>query len=168
MHAYLAIQYRLSSDRTPLVARQSVDVVIESEECVASAARQLADRRLRFFLRRLDRYVLLATVRLSFGQHDGKRCGVELKTVPGGTLASTSTSGDWITAVECALRQAVRLLECARTEWFQGDYTAHRRGPPAPVPRPPVHLTPRRVRDSAARKRRESSALGGAAEPAPM
>jgi hypothetical protein len=168
MHAYLASQYRLSSYRAPLAARQAVDVVIKSGERVASTARQLADRRLRFFLRRLDRFVLLAKVRLSCGRHDGKRCDVELKTIPRGTIASTSTSGDWITAVECALRQAVRLLACAQTEWFQGDCAAHRRRLPTPVSSLPVQLTPRSVRDSAARKRREHSTLGGAAEPAPM
>jgi hypothetical protein len=145
-----------------------VDVVIVSGECVAPAARQLADRRLRFFLRRLDRFVLLAEVRLSCGRHDGKRCDVELNTIPRGTIASTSTSGDWITSVECALRQAVRLLACARTEWFQGDCAAHRRRLPAPLSNPPVQLTPRRVRDSAARKRREHSTLGEAAGPSSM
>jgi hypothetical protein len=143
-----------------------VDVVVDSGECVAAAASQLADRRLRFFLRRLDRFVLLAKVRLSCGRHDGKRCDVELETIPRGTIASTSTSGDWTTAVEGALRQAVRLLAGARTEWFQGDCAAHRRRLPAPPSAPPVQPTPTRARGPAARKRREYLTPGGAAEPA--
>lgn len=145
-----------------------MDIVIESGPCVDSSARELADRRLRFLLRRVDWFVLSATVQLSERQREGKRCDVLLRTIPKGTITSTSTSGDWVTSVERALRQAARLLEPARTQWSPGGLAEQRRMLPERVQNVPRQLAATRARDAAVRNRRNSSPGKGSPDPAPV
>src|SRR3954471_22421920 len=76
--------------------------------------RDLAERRVKFVLRRLAWLVPRAEVRLSDvnGARGGidKRCQVELKTDGAGSVVVTSMASEWRTALDLALARATRSL----------------------------------------------------------
>ena len=80
----------------------------------AVAMRELAERRVRFVLRRLGWLVPRAEVRLSDvnGPRGGvdKRCQVELRTDGVGAVVVAATAPDWRRALDDALTRAARLL----------------------------------------------------------
>ena len=89
-------------------------VLFQSRDPDGARMRELAVRRVRFVLRRLNWLVPRATVQLSDINGPGggvdKRCQVTLKTEGAGTVVITSMAGDWRCAIEDALRRAARTL----------------------------------------------------------
>ncbi len=94
-----------------------MQVLFESRAPDAAPLRELAERRVRFVMRRLSWLVPRARVQLSDvnGPRGGldKRCQIELKTETAGTVVITAIDRDWRSALESALTRAARTL--ART-----------------------------------------------------
>jgi siroheme synthase (precorrin-2 oxidase/ferrochelatase) len=91
-----------------------MQVLFKSRHPLAGELRELAERRVRFVLRRLGWLVPRAQVQLSDinGPRGGvdKRCQVELSTDGAGPLVVTSVAKDWRTALDQALARAARHL----------------------------------------------------------
>jgi len=91
-----------------------MEVLFESRDQEGARLREVAERRLRFAIRRLTWLVPRAKVRLSDvnGPRGGvdKRCQVEFKTHGIGTVVITALARDWRTALETALVGAARAL----------------------------------------------------------
>lgn len=91
-----------------------MQVLFETRHPEALPLRDLAERRLRFVMRRLTWLVPRAKLRLSDtnGPRGGldKCCQVELKTEHGGTLVIHSVAHDWRHAIDDALARAARTL----------------------------------------------------------
>lgn len=111
-------------------------VVFKARDPEAAHLDELAQRRLRFVLRRLAWLVPRATVQLSDvnGPRGGvdKRCQVELSTDGAGLVVVTSVARDWRTALDLALSRAARFL---LRLWRRGRDT-RRQAPPAGGRRP--------------------------------
>ena len=91
-----------------------MQVLFESRAPDAALLRELAERRVRFVMRRLSWLVPRARVQLSDvnGPRGGldKRCQIELKTEVAGTVVITAVDRDWRSALESALARASRTL----------------------------------------------------------
>jgi ribosome-associated translation inhibitor RaiA len=91
-----------------------MQVSFESRDPDGANMRDIAERRVRFVMRRLSWLIPHARMHLSDvnGPRGGldKRCRVELKTDTAGTLVVTATAGDWRSAIERALARAVKVL----------------------------------------------------------
>lgn len=91
-----------------------MQVLFKSRHPQATALRDLAERRVRFVLRRLGWLVPRAEVQLSDvnGPRGGidKRCQVELRTVGAGSVVVASVASDWRCALDDALARAARFL----------------------------------------------------------
>ena len=91
-----------------------MQVLFESRHPEGARLRELAERRLRFAIRRFIWLVPRAKLYLSDvnGPRGGldKRCQVELKTHSGGTVVIMALAGDWRSALETALARAARAL----------------------------------------------------------
>ncbi len=91
-----------------------MQVIFDSRDPEGAQLRPLAERRVRFVMRRLSWLVPRAKVQLSDlnGPRGGvdKRCQVELKTDRNGTVVVTSVARDWRTALDSALGRAARVL----------------------------------------------------------
>lgn len=91
-----------------------MQVLFKSRHPQADELRELAERRVRFVLRRLRWLVPRAEVQLSDvnGPRGGvdKRCQVELRTDGAGSVVVTSVAQDWRTALDQALSRAARFL----------------------------------------------------------
>lgn len=91
-----------------------MQVLFKSRHPEATELRELAERRVRFALRRLGWLVPRADVRMSDvnGPRGGidKRCQVELRTDGAGSVVVASVARDWRTALDNALARAARLL----------------------------------------------------------
>ena len=91
-----------------------MQVLFKSRNPEAAELRDLAERRVRFVLRRLSRLVPRAEVQLSDvnGPRGGvdKRCQVEIRTDGGGSVVVASVAKDWRTALDHALARAERFL----------------------------------------------------------
>jgi hypothetical protein len=92
-----------------------MQILFKSRDPAASEMRDLAQRRLRFVLRRLAWLVPQATVRLTDvnGPRGGvdKHCQVELETVGRRKVVVASVAADWRVAIDTALNRAARLLQ---------------------------------------------------------
>jgi hypothetical protein len=92
-----------------------MQILFKSRDPAASEMRDLAQRRLRFVLRRLAWMVPQATVRLTDvnGPRGGvdKHCQVELETVGHRKFVAASVAADWRVAIDTALARAARLLQ---------------------------------------------------------
>ena len=91
-----------------------MQVLFKSRNPEAAELRDLAERRVRFVLRRLSWLVPRAEVQLSDvnGPRGGvdKRCQVEIRTDGGGSVVVASVAKDWRTALDHALARAERFL----------------------------------------------------------
>ncbi|MBQ0957840.1 HPF/RaiA family ribosome-associated protein [Ideonella sp. 4Y11] len=91
-----------------------MQVLFRSRHPQAQALRELAERRVRFVLRRLAWLVPRADVQFSDlnGPRGGvdKRCQIELRTDGQGPVVVTSVAQDWRTALDLALARAARFL----------------------------------------------------------
>lgn len=91
-----------------------MQVLFSSRDPEGLVLRDLAERRVRFVMRRLTWLVPRATVQLSDvnGPRGGvdKRCQVALQTERGARVVVTSVAHDWRAAFESALARAVRSL----------------------------------------------------------
>ena len=91
-----------------------MQVLFKSRHPQAGELRELAERRVRFALRRLGWLVPRAEVQMSDvnGPRGGidKRCQVELRTDGAGPVVVTSVAKDWRTALDQALARAARYL----------------------------------------------------------
>lgn len=91
-----------------------MQVLFKSRHPQAGELRELAERRVRFVLRRLGWLVPRAEVLMSDvnGPRGGidKRCQVELRTDGAGPVVVTSVAKDWRTALDQALARAARHL----------------------------------------------------------
>ena len=91
-----------------------MQVIFESRDPRASELRSMAERRVRFVMRRLAWLVPRARVLLSDinGPRGGvdKRCQVELKSDVLGTVVITAVARDWRSAFESALARAAQVL----------------------------------------------------------
>jgi ribosome-associated translation inhibitor RaiA len=91
-----------------------MQVLFKSRHPQAAELRELAERRVRFALRRLGWRVPRAEVRMSDvnGPRGGidKRCQVELRTDGAGSVVVASVARDWRTALDNALARAARFL----------------------------------------------------------
>lgn len=91
-----------------------MQVLFESRDPEAAHLREVAERRVRFTMRRLQWLVPRVVVRLSDvnGPRGGvdKRCRVELKSDKTGPVVITALARDWRAALENALSRAVRSL----------------------------------------------------------
>lgn len=91
-----------------------MQVLFESRDPQAVQLREVAERRLRFVMRRLTWLVPRVRVQLSDvnGPRGGvdKRCQVELKTATSGTVVITAMASDWNAALETALARSARAL----------------------------------------------------------
>ncbi len=89
-----------------------MQVVFETREPDAAPWRPLAERRLRFVMRRLRWLVPQARIRLSDtnGPRGGvdKRCQVELHTAGLGTVVVTAVARHWREALDRALSRAAQ------------------------------------------------------------
>ena len=105
-----------------------MQVLFESRDPHAAPLHELAERRVRFVMRRLAWLVPRARVQLSDanGPRGGvdKRCQVELKTDGAGSIVITSVARDWRSALDAALVRATRVL---LRVWRRGH--AHPREP---------------------------------------
>ncbi|MEY4429226.1 MAG: hypothetical protein RLZZ182_1915 [Pseudomonadota bacterium] len=101
-----------------------MQVLFKSRHPQATELRDLAERRVRFVLRRLMWLVPHAEVQMSDvnGPRGGidKRCQVALRTDGGGSVVVASVAGDWRTALDQALARAARYV--LRT-WRRGHDT---------------------------------------------
>lgn len=91
-----------------------MQVLFISRHPQASELRDLAERRVRFVLRRLGWLVPHAEVQMSDmnGPRGGidKRCQIELRTEGAGSVVVASVANDWRTALDSALARATRFL----------------------------------------------------------
>ena len=91
-----------------------MQVLFESRDPHAAPLHELAERRVRFVMRRLAWLVPRARVQLSDanGPRGGvdKRCRVELKTDGAGSIVVTSVARDWRSALDTALARAASVL----------------------------------------------------------
>ncbi|MEK8033212.1 HPF/RaiA family ribosome-associated protein [Ideonella sp. DXS29W] len=91
-----------------------MQVLFKSRHPKAHDLRDLAERRVRFVLRRMGWLVPRAEVQMSDvnGPRGGvdKRCQVELRTDGAGSVVVTSVAADWRTALDQALARAARFL----------------------------------------------------------
>jgi ribosome-associated translation inhibitor RaiA len=91
-----------------------MQVLFESRDPAGAPLRGLAERRVRFVMRRLTWLVPRVRVQLSDtnGPRGGvdKRCQVDLKTHGGSQLVITSIDRDWRSALDQALARAARAL----------------------------------------------------------
>ena len=91
-----------------------MQVLFKSRHPQATELRDLAERRVRFVLRRLGWLVPRAEVQMSDvnGPRGGvdKRCQIELKTDGAGSVVIASVASDWRTALDNALARAARFL----------------------------------------------------------
>ena len=91
-----------------------MQVLIKSRHPQASELRELAERRVRFALRRIGWLVPRADVHLSDvnGPRGGidKRCQVEIRADGAGSVVVASVANDWRTALDDALARAARFL----------------------------------------------------------
>ncbi len=91
-----------------------MQVLFKSRHPQAADLRDLAERRVRFVLRRLGWLVPRAEVQMSDvnGPRGGidKRCQVELRTDGAGSVVVASVASDWRTALDNALARAARFL----------------------------------------------------------
>jgi ribosome-associated translation inhibitor RaiA len=91
-----------------------MQVLFKSRHPQAIELRDLAERRVRFVLRRLSWLVPRAEVQLSDmnGPRGGvdKRCQVELRTDGAGSVVVAAVAKDWRTALDNALARAARFL----------------------------------------------------------
>ena len=91
-----------------------MQVLFESRDPEGTQLREIAERRLRFVMRRLTWLVPHARLQLSDvnGPRGGvdKRCKVELKTDNHGTVVITAMASDWRAALETALARASQVL----------------------------------------------------------
>lgn len=105
-----------------------MQVLFKSRHPQATDLRDLAERRVRFVLRRLGRLVPRAEVQLSDlnGPRGGvdKRCQVELRTDGAGSIVVASVAKDWRTALDNALARAARFL---MRLWRRGSDTRRMR-----------------------------------------
>lgn len=99
-----------------------MQVLFKSRHPQANDLRDLAERRVRFVLRRLGWLVPRAEVQMSDvnGPRGGldKRCQVELRTDGAGSVVVTSLASDWRTALDNALARAARFL---MRQWRRGS-----------------------------------------------
>ena len=99
-----------------------MQVLFKSRHPQATDLRELAERRVRFVLRRLSWLVPRAEVQLSDvnGPRGGidKRCQVELRTDGAGSVVVASVASDWRTALDTALARAARFL---MRSWRRGS-----------------------------------------------
>jgi hypothetical protein len=106
----------------------AMQVLFESRDPQGAQLRELAERRVRFVMRRLTWLVPRAKVQLSDvnGPRGGvdKRCQVELKTESSGTVVITSVARDWRSALDSALARAARVIVRA---WRRGREPARPR-----------------------------------------
>lgn len=111
-----------------------MQVIFKSRHPHAVPLRELAERRVRFVLRRTGWRVPRAEVQLSDvnGPRGGpdKRCQVALRTDGRGTVVVSSVAGDWRTALDHALARAARYL----ARLWQRSSDAHRQRPAAQAP----------------------------------
>jgi ribosome-associated translation inhibitor RaiA len=91
-----------------------MQVLFKSRHPQATELRDLAERRVRFVLRRLGWLAPSAEVQMSEvnGPRGGidKRCQVKLRTDGAGAVVVTSVANDWRTALDNALARAARFL----------------------------------------------------------
>lgn len=91
-----------------------MQVLFESRDPEAMVMRDLAEKRVRFSMRRLTWLVPRAKVQLSDvnGPRGGvdKRCQIELKTEGNGTVVIIAMARDWRSALDSALSRAARAL----------------------------------------------------------
>lgn len=101
-----------------------MQVRFKSRHPQAHDMRELAERRVRFVLRRLGWLVPRADVQLSDlnGPRGGvdKQCQVELRTSGAGSVVVASVASDWRTALDDALARAARYL---LRQWRRGGET---------------------------------------------
>ena len=101
-----------------------MQVLFESRDPRGAEYRDLAERRVRFAIRRLTWLVPRAKVQLSDvnGPRGGvdKRCRVELRTDGAGTVVITSIARDWRSALESAVARASAALV---RMWRRGQST---------------------------------------------
>ncbi len=105
-----------------------MQVLFKSRHPQATDLRELAERRVRFVLRRTGWLVPRAEVQMSDvnGPRGGidKRCQVELRTDGAGSVVVASVASDWRTALDDALARAARFLMRVRR---RGDDSRRRR-----------------------------------------
>ncbi|MBB2486358.1 HPF/RaiA family ribosome-associated protein [Mitsuaria sp. WAJ17] len=91
-----------------------MQVLFKSRHPLATELRELAERRVRFVLRRVGWLVPRAEVQMSDvnGPRGGidKRCQVELRTDGAGPVVVACMASDWRTALDKALARAARFL----------------------------------------------------------
>ena len=91
-----------------------MQVLFKSRDPQADELQDVAQRRMRFVLRRFDWLIPKVTVCLSDvnGPRGGidKRCQVEIKSDVAGTVVVASVARDWRTALDKALSRAARFL----------------------------------------------------------
>jgi hypothetical protein len=89
-----------------------MQVMFESRHPEAAQMRELAERRVRFALRRLSWIIPRAKVRLAevAGAAGDKLCHLELRTWRGGIVVILSRGNDWRAALEAALARAARAM----------------------------------------------------------
>ncbi len=91
-----------------------MQVLFESRNTEGARLRELAERRVRFVLRRLTWFIQRARVKLLDGGAplggDDKLCQLELKTGGGGIVVIQTRSRDWRSAIEAALNRAARAV----------------------------------------------------------
>lgn len=91
-----------------------MQVLFKSRDPQASELRELAERRVRFALRRLRWLVPRAEVQMSDvnGPRGGidKRCQLEFRTDGAGSVVVAAVARDWRSALDSALARAARLL----------------------------------------------------------
>jgi ribosome-associated translation inhibitor RaiA len=130
--------------------RSVMQVLFKSRHPDADPLRELAERRVRFVLRRLAWLVPRAEVQMSDvnGPRGGidKRCQVELKTDGAGSVIVAAVANDWRSALDNALSRAARFL---MRHWQRGSDSRRMRqrlgGPVALMlhEQAPVLATPR-------------------------
>jgi hypothetical protein len=91
-----------------------MQVIFESRDPAGAELRELAERRVRFVMRRMVWLIPRAKVRLTDvnGPRGGvdKRCQIELKTDHVGIVSISSRARDWRSAFEAALARAAQAL----------------------------------------------------------
>jgi ribosome-associated translation inhibitor RaiA len=104
-----------------------MEVIFESRDPAGMHLRDLAERRVRFVMRRMKWLIPRARVRLSDvnGPRGGedKSCRLEIKTDHIGMVAVTTTAQDWRVALDHALARASRMLlrNLKRTNSYRGS-----------------------------------------------
>jgi hypothetical protein len=102
----------------------SMQILFDARDPESARLKELAERRLRFSVRRLSWFVGVATVRL-VDRHGGKGrpdkcCEIEIETVDSGRVAVTSHATDWWSALEAAFARVARALQRAWRRGRQG------------------------------------------------